>query len=170
MAKDSPRARVEELVELLDRHGVEFVLIGGQAEVLYGGERVTYDVDVCPRWTPENLARLAAALAEIHPRMRGLRAGDEVPLRADAALLGGSTIWTLSTDLGDLDLLRVVEPLGEYDAVLPGSIRIDLDGVPLVVIGLDDLIASKKAIGRPKDLEAVRSMEVIRRLRDGGGS
>lgn len=168
MADDPQRARVEELIALFDRHGVDFVLIGGQAEVLYGGERVTYDVDVCPRWTAENLRRLAEALSEIHPRMRGLRAGDEVALRLDAALLSGSEIWTLSTDLGDLDLLRVVEPLGEYEAVLPGSMRIDLDGVPLVVIGLDDLIASKRAIGRPKDLEAVRSLEVIRRLRDGG--
>ena len=167
MADDPQRARVEDLIALFDRHGVAFVLIGGQAEVLYGGERVTYDVDVCPRWTPENLERLATALGEIHPRMRGLRAHDEVPLRPDAALLAGSEIWTLSTDLGDVDLLRVVKPLGEYDAVLPGSMRIDLDGVPVVVIGLDDLIASKKAIGRPKDLEAVRSLEVIRKLRDG---
>ena len=46
---------------MLAEHGVEFIVVGGQAEALMGSARVTYDVDLCYRRTPQNLERLATA-------------------------------------------------------------------------------------------------------------
>jgi hypothetical protein len=65
------KSKLESLVELLAAHGVEFMIIGGQAETIFGSPRVTYDIDLCYRRTSENLKKLAAALREIKPTLRG---------------------------------------------------------------------------------------------------
>ncbi|MBX3377760.1 MAG: hypothetical protein KF678_12245 [Phycisphaeraceae bacterium] len=61
---------LRRIVELLQRHGVEFLIIGGQAENLMGSPRVTYDMDICYRRTPENIRRLARAMGELEVRLR----------------------------------------------------------------------------------------------------
>ena len=71
----------ELLRTLLDAR-VEFILIGGVAATAYGASRLTEDVDVLYQRTPENIARLAAALAPIDPYLRGVPAG--LPFRWDA--------------------------------------------------------------------------------------
>ena len=65
------RSALEQIVDLFAKHGVEFVVIGGQAEALFGSPRVTYDVDLCYRRTTENLKRLAAAPKVLNPTLRG---------------------------------------------------------------------------------------------------
>lgn len=75
----------ERIVDLLVRHGVEFIVIGGQAEVLMGGARVTLDADLCYRRSQENLERLAVALRELKPTLRG--APPDLPFKIDAQLL-----------------------------------------------------------------------------------
>ena len=57
----------ETVVRRLGEHGVEFVLIGGIAAVAHGASVVTFDVDVCCSFRPENLFRLQRALADLHP-------------------------------------------------------------------------------------------------------
>ena len=64
------KSSLEQFAEVLIAHGVEFVVIGGQAEILFGSSRPTYDVDLCYRRTQDNLKRLAAALKEIQPTLR----------------------------------------------------------------------------------------------------
>jgi hypothetical protein len=62
-AKQMPeQSDLEKIAAILLRHDVEFLVIGGQAEVLMGSPRVTYDTDLCYRRTKENLERLAQAL------------------------------------------------------------------------------------------------------------
>ena len=65
MSGETAKPRLLLIAEQLQRHGVEFVVIGGQAAVLYGSPLPTYDIDLCYRRSPENLQRLAEALAEI---------------------------------------------------------------------------------------------------------
>jgi predicted nucleotidyltransferase len=67
-----------------------------------------------------------------------------------------------------LDLLGWVEPFGTYEALLPGSELIDVGGIGLRVIGLDDLIAIKQHIRRPKDQVTLLQLEALKRLRDEG--
>ena len=62
---------LERFCALLAEAGVEFMVIGGQAEALMGGARVTYDVDLCYRRTPENIERLARALNRLRLTLRG---------------------------------------------------------------------------------------------------
>src|SRR5207245_1782264 len=113
--------------------------------------------------TTENLERLAAALQELHPTLRGAPA--DLPFRLDAASLALGSNFTFNTDAGPLDLLGWVEPFGTYESLLPGAATIAAGSVNLVTIGLDDLIAIKRHIGRPKDKAALLQLEALKQLR-----
>src|SRR5438045_3424619 len=70
MFEDSQRSALEQISEILVSEGVEFIVVGGQAEWLFGSPRATFDVDLCYRRTRENLARLTKALKKLKPALR----------------------------------------------------------------------------------------------------
>jgi hypothetical protein len=155
-----------QVAKLFARHRVEFLVIGGQAAVLHGSPLPTYDVDVCYRRTRDNLERLAKALEEIHPTLRGAPAG--LPFRLDADSLALGSNYTFDTDVGPLDLLGWVEPFGGYDELRPHAVAFQVNDVQVWSISLDDLIAIKRHIGRPKDRAALVQLEAIRDTRRSG--
>ena len=163
MANDTEKPRLVRIAELLRKHRVEFIVLGGHAAVLHGVPLATYDVDLCYRRTSENLERLAHALTEIKPTLRG--APPDLPFRLDAQSLALGANFTFNTDFGPLDLLGWVEPLGTYDNLLPQSESMKLGSLEVSVIGLHDLILIKRHINRPKDQVALLQLEALRRLR-----
>jgi predicted nucleotidyltransferase len=165
MADATEKPRLLEIAEHLQRHGVEFLVIGGQAAALHGSPVPTYDVDFCYRRTAENLDRLARALQEMHPTLRG--APPDLPFLLDAQSLALGANFTFNTDHGPLDLLGWVEPFGTYEDLLPRAERIPVGDLTIGVIGLDDLIAIKRHINRPKDQIALVQLEALKRLRSG---
>jgi predicted nucleotidyltransferase len=166
MADDTDKPRLLRIAEHFQEHGVEFMVIGGQAAVLLGSPLPTLDVDLCYRRTAENLDRLAAALKELHPTLRG--APPDLPFRLDAQSLALGSNFTFETDHGPLDLLGWVEPFGTYEDLAPRATPILAGSVQLLTISLDDLIAIKRHIGRPKDKVALVQLEALKRLREGG--
>jgi len=156
---------LERLFKTLTDSGVGFVLIGGAAMVAQGVGRPTRDVDACYQRTPENIQRLAAALAPFHPRLRGAPEG--LPFRFDPETIQRGLNFTLSTDLGDLDLLGEVAGLGFYDAVRNFSEPLTLFERECQVLSLDGLILAKRAAGRARDLEVLPELEALRELRKG---
>ena len=164
MADEIEKSLLERIADVFNAKGVEFIVIGGQAEILHGSPRVTYDVDLCYRRTADNLQKLADALRELKPTLRG--APPDLPFRIDPQALALGSNFTLRTELGDLDLIGYVEPLGEYDALRQRAEVYRVDDLELHVIHLDDLIAIKQYLGRPKDREALQQLLAIRRLRD----
>ena len=78
--------RPEELLGVLRRHGVEFVLIGGFAAVIHGSPYVTTDVDVVPNTDTDNLERLASALIELHAKVWTESEPQGLPFTSDAAV------------------------------------------------------------------------------------
>jgi predicted nucleotidyltransferase len=159
---------LERFCAVLAEHGVEFIVVGGQAEALMGSARVTYDVDLCYRRTPENLERLAAALGTLNLTLRG--APPELKFRLDAQALALGQNYTFQVD-GEypLDLLGYLEPVGVYEDLLPQAETVEIGGRPTRVIGLDDLIRIKRHINRPKDRESLLQLEAIKRLREREG-
>jgi hypothetical protein len=152
------------LLDALSKGGVEFMVIGGVAAMFHGSSRSTFDVDVLYRRTPPNIERIANVLKVLNPSLRGAPAG--LPFRFDAATIQRGLNFTLSTDLGDIDLLGEVTGGGTYDELYPHSGVHDVLGVSCRVLDLDELIKVKRAAGRPKDLEAIAELEAIRdRLR-----
>lgn len=153
--------RFRELLERLARGDVEFVIVGGLAVISHGHLRATLDLDVCYARTPRNICKLATTLAPIRPRLRGAPAN--LPFLWDEATLRNGLNFTLVTDEGDLDLLGEVTGLGSYDDIALRSIEIALYGLSVRVLSLDDLMRSKAAAGRAKDLidlEALRALTV----------
>ena len=147
------------LVTLADAQ-IRFVIVGGLAVTIHGSAHVTYDLDFCYARDTENVTRLANVLLPFNPRLRG--APETVPFRFDEETLKRGLNFTLSTELGDLDLLGEVIGLGDYAAALAVSESVELFGRTFAVLTLDALIASKRAAGRPKDLLVLPELEALR--------
>jgi hypothetical protein len=160
---------MENLKALLARlmeHDVEFVVIGAFASAMYGASLVTQDVDVCCRFTPRNLLKLQAAMADLHPLHR--LTPKQLPLQLTSARCRGLKNLYLKTDLGVLDCLGEVLGLGNFSAVKRQSVIIEMDFGKCRVLSLDALIKAKRAMNRPRDREAVIQLEAIRKKRGTG--
>ncbi|HYW47340.1 MAG TPA: hypothetical protein VE959_31015 [Bryobacteraceae bacterium] len=144
-------------VQTLCDCGVDFVIIGGVCAVLHGGPRATFDLDICYSRVHSNLQRLAAALAPFHPRPVEFPA--ELPFLWDEKTLRNGTIFTLQTDLGEIDLLAEVAGLGSYDDVKAHSIIVEAFGRKVATLDLRSLIQSKRATGRQKDAAVLVELE-----------
>jgi hypothetical protein len=156
---------VQRLLDVLGAAGVDFVVGGGVALVLRGSSRVTLALDLCYARDRENLRRLAGALAPYHPRLRGAPA--DLPFLWDDRTLASGLNFTLTTDLGDLDILGEVAGVGAYAQVSAGSSELVVGDTPIRVMDLDALERSKRAAGRAKDLlDLAEIAEIRRRLRE----
>ena len=147
------------LLHALAHAGVEHILVGGAAATAHGSARLTLDLDVVYRRTLENLARLVDALAAHHPYLRGAPPG--LPFRWDAETLRRGLNFTLTTDLGPIDVLGEIAGGGGYEDLLPYSESLAPFGIVCRCLSLERLIQVKRAAGRPKDLEAIAELEVI---------
>jgi predicted nucleotidyltransferase len=153
------------MLRRLDAAGVEFVVIGGIAAIAHGSPQITQDLDIVFATDDANVERLGRALLDLRATLRGVT--DDVPFVPDPRTLRHIRVLTLDTEEGRLDVM--VQPDGSkgYDQLLAGSIEAIVGGTAVRVAGLDDLIAMKKAAGRPKDRIYVEELEAIKRL--GGG-
>lgn len=104
--------------------GVRFIIIGGAAATVHGSARLTQDLDVVYARDLENIRRLTAALAAFQPYLRGAPAG--LPFRFDEATVTRGLNFTLTTTLGDLDLLGEIVGGGGFLALAPHAIRSDV--------------------------------------------
>jgi predicted nucleotidyltransferase len=151
------------LLGALSEGGVEFILVGGVAATVHGSTRLTVDVDAVYRRTTENIERLVLALTPYHPYLRGAPLG--LPFRWDAATVKRGLNFTLTTDIGDVDLLGEITGGGGYDQLVAATVGIRVFGMECRCLTLDMLIDVKRAAGRPKDFEAIAELEAIREER-----
>jgi hypothetical protein len=150
----------EKAAQALCDAGVEFVVIGGLSATFHGSTRGTYVLDICYSRTSTNLRRLTSALAPFHPRPRGFPAG--LPFVWDEATLHNGTIFTLQTDIGEIDLLAEVKGLGAFDDVKKHAIIVEAFGREIATLDLPGLIQAKRAAGREKDLSDLAELESLR--------
>jgi hypothetical protein len=148
-----------ELIRRLVGGGVELVIVGGAAATAHGSARLTDDLDVVYRRTRDNVTRLVATLAPARPYLRGAPPG--LPFKWEEETIWKGLNFTLTTTLGDLDLLGEITGGGSYDDLLPDCVPLQLFGVECLCLGLDRLIQVKRAAGRPKDFEAIAELEAI---------
>ena len=154
---------VARLLRALVDGRVDFVVIGGVAAVLHGSARNTFDLDICFAGDPDNLEALGSTLVGLRAKLRGVR--EPVAFVPDAASLKRVDVLTLTTDAGDLDVLRVPSGAPRYDILRTHADRYDVGGFEVRVASVEDLIAMKSAAGRPKDLSDIEELEAILRLR-----
>ena len=151
------------LLPVLVEGGVRFVIVGGLAANAHGSARVTTDLDIVYDRRADNLTKLAAALAPYHPYLRGAPPG--LPFQLDADTLRRGLNFTLTTDLGPVDLLGEMLGVGQYDEVAADADTWEPFGQSVQIVSLRKLIAAKRAAGRPKDLEAIAELELLLEMR-----
>jgi hypothetical protein len=157
----------DRLLRTLGSAQVDFLVVGGVAATAHGSARLTQDLDVVYGRGSQNISRLVTALRPHSPYLRGAPPG--LPFDwSEATILRGLN-FTLTTDLGDLDLLGEITGGGGYDALLPHTVRLVLFGTECPCLDLEWLIRVKRAAGRPRDLEVVAELEALLEERKGEG-
>ncbi|HET8526228.1 MAG TPA: hypothetical protein VFM81_06265 [Actinomycetota bacterium] len=139
------------IFEVLQRHGVDYVLIGGTAAILHGAANVTTDVDIVPEEGKRNLERLSAALTELRARIRVAGEEDGVPFNHDARSLSQVRIWNLVTDRGNLDISFQPSGTDGFSDLHRHVEKVRIDNVDVPVASLEDVIRSKEAADRVRD-------------------
>jgi hypothetical protein len=137
------------LLDLLKRYGVNFIVIGGLAGILYGSPYPTYDLDIAYERSAENLKRLAEALREANATLRG--APKDVPLILDARTLAAGQNFTFDTAFGKFDILGDPQGAPPYATLAGDSEAKEIEGFSVAVCSIDHLIAMKQSAGRTKD-------------------
>jgi hypothetical protein len=158
---------IADTVTRLCDAGVEFVIAGGVSAVLHGSPVITNDLDLCYRRTPDNVRRLVAALAPLAPRPRGFP--PDLPFAFDERTILLGSNFTLAVGPEDLDLLGTMSAVGGYEEVVGAAVDMTVAGRPVKVLALTDLIASKEAAGRPKDLAVLPLLRALLAARAEGG-
>ncbi len=152
---------MQKLLKFLVDSPLDFVIIGEFAAVLHGSNHTTRDLDICVLFSKEEWETLKAVLKPIHPK---IRSAVEKPLLHEADLdFAKIESLHLETDLGLLDLVSHVPSVGTYFDVLKNAEEIELYSKPAFVISMDDLIKSKKSLGRHRDLLVVEELEAVKR-------
>jgi hypothetical protein len=132
--------------------------------ILAGYGRATRDLDIAFASDRANLDALGDVLVGLGAKLRGV--DDDVPFVPDGRTLGGIQLLTLETSLGWLDIHRLVPGVRSYDALRARAKRVRLGDSPVLVASVDDLIAMKRAAGRPQDQIDLEALNAIKRLGD----
>ena len=159
---NSPRPLdATKILECFNRHGVRYVVIGAFAAIVAGAPIApSEDIDFTPEATSENLDRLSAALRELSARIRTDVEPAGLPFSHDGTSLGRASVWNLTCDAGDFDLaFRPSGFDGGYESLVTKSHVVVIDGIDAVIADLGDVIASKQAAGRPKDIATLPTLE-----------
>jgi hypothetical protein len=157
----------QTLIGALVAGEVEFVIVGGLAATVHGSARLTQDIEVVYARDDANLVCLADSLAPFAPYPRG--APQKLPFEWSAQTFRRGLNFTLTTTVGDIDLLGEITGGGGYANLLPHTIEIELFGQRCRCLDLESLIRTKRAAGRSRDLQMLAELEALLEERDALG-
>ena len=152
-----------EIIRVLHKHDVQFVLIGALAARLYGFPRLTADADITPDDAAANIARLAKALRALKAKIYTESIPEGLDFDCSAAMLTRSKMWNLVTSAGRIDIAFGPAGTDGYNDLKKNAVRFEAFGVEFLTASLDDIIRSKEAAGRPKDREDVAIMRAMKK-------
>ena len=147
------------VIRLFSGAGIECVIVGGLAATIHGSARLTQDIDFVYARTPANIDRLVEALRPHAPYPRGAPPG--LPFDWSRTTIERGLNFTLTTTIGDIDLLGEITGGGDYAALLLHSTQVEIFGCPCRCLDLPALVQAKRAAGRPKDLDALAELEAL---------
>jgi hypothetical protein len=144
------------ILELLEQHHVEYVVVGGVAAVLQGAPVTTFDIDALIKVDETNVERLESVLSALNARYREHR--NLRPTKRDLAA-GGHLL--LMTDAGPFDVLGCIGDGKRYEDVVDRVQRLPVEGMSIRVLSIEALVEEKRALGREKDLVTLRILEAL---------
>lgn len=150
------------LLKRLLENKVDFVLIGGYAAVVHGASQVTHNLDICAVMTDTELIKLKEALKDLSPKHR---MNPNFQPTLDEYPKAGESIdnFYLKTRAGVLDILKEVSPIGSYTEIKSRAVKIRIFEKECYVISLDDLIAVKQTMSRPKDRAVLEELVAVKK-------
>lgn len=144
------------------------MLIGGVASAIHGAPFSTIDVDVVPEIQTTNLDRLARALKELAATLRDAGEPDGIAIDLDGKTLKKALpdfgFLRFDTKHGFLDLLYKPAGTGGFRDLARSATKEDVGSIGVLIASLEDVIRSKQAVGRPRDLQ---QLPTLRRLLEG---
>jgi hypothetical protein len=147
------------IIKLLTGHEVDFIVVGGVAANLFGSARLTYDLDIVYSRKEDNLRKMVTAFQNTNPYLRGAPPG--LPFKLDFRTLRNGLNFTLTTDLGPIDLLGGIPGARSFEELINDSVEINESDLRFRCVTLPRLIELKNAAGRPKDLESLAELRAI---------
>jgi predicted nucleotidyltransferase len=136
------------LLKGLNEAGVEFIVVGGMAAVVQGAPITTFDLGIVHRQTDENIKKLMKFLKSIDAY---LRRPDDKLIEPDERDFYSEGHVLLTTCIGPLDVLAVIEKNLGFDDLLPNSVKIEFQGHKVYVLNLETIVALKRESKDPKD-------------------
>jgi hypothetical protein len=152
---------MEDIVRRLVAENVEFVVVGMMSATLQGCSRSTVDLDLCYRRSPANIARLVTALKPLKPRPRGFP--EDLPFVFDERTVQLGSNFTLEIGVESLDLLGEMSGIGGYEQVIGRTVEVTYGSVAVRALALEDLIRTKTAAGRARDIAALPELQALLR-------
>lgn len=137
-----------QIAELLERHGLQVVMIGNAAAALQGAPVTTIDIDFLFRKTPANMKKLKAIAVEL-----------EAVILTPYYPVSGLFRISRDTDGLQLDFMSVVDGVRSFEGLRKRAGLLRFGGSPIYVASLADIIKSKKAAKRPRDLAVLEVLE-----------
>ena len=151
-----PNSDFSALLAVFNAANVDYLLIGGRAVSFHDQPRYTKDFDLWIRPTPENARRAFAALVEFGAPLDGVTADD---------LIDPESYYAMGIPPNRIDILNTIEGI-TFEEAWPRRVKAPHGEAWMWVIGIDDLITNKRAVGRPTDLADVEKLERRRRSND----
>jgi len=147
------------LLQRLTDAGFEFVIVGGYAALTHGSSLITRDLDLCAVLSEKNVAKLRRILADWHPKHR--MTPERLSFLEHPAPGVALQNLYLQTDVGVIDILSTILGVGDFERLKIKAEELEIAGRVYRVISLDDLIVAKEAMGREKDMLAVKELRAI---------
>ena len=146
-----------DMIECLLKAGVDFMLVGGYAVALHGWPRTTFDIDFWIMANPENAKAVMRAITSFGAPLMGL---------TEADFHRPGMVFQIGTEPQRIDIISAVDGLDYADASLR-AVTMNVDGLEIKVVSLDDLIVNKRASGRPKDIADAVMLEKLKDRENG---
>ncbi|MBV9101259.1 MAG: hypothetical protein JOZ46_06180 [Candidatus Dormibacteraeota bacterium] len=157
---EEPSLNATAIVSALNKHGVTYVVIGAFAAIAQRAPIApTRDIDITPDRSRSNCERLSAALSELQARVRTQSVPDGLAFNHDGASIQSVDVWNLTCPDGEFDISFGPAAFPEgFASLLSHAHRVRVGEVEILVADLDDVIRSKEAAGRPKDIQALPAL------------
>jgi hypothetical protein len=161
MAQNDPALLIR-----LRNSGLDFVIIGGVCVVYHGAPMATFDLDICCPFGEQNLRKIESALRDVNPVHR--LTTQRLPLAATLSASAEIRTLYLQTDLGKLDCVSEIAGVGGFEEARRRSVLAGFSYGEFRFLSLEALIAAKQALGRERDLQALRLLRAIHERKTGG--
>lgn len=139
----------KDMLSALTEEEVEFLVVGAYAMAAHGVPRATGDLDFWVRRSEENARRLIRALVAFGAPTEEISPGD---------FLSRDLVFQIGVEPNRIDFLTNVDGV-EFEEAWPNRTVAEVEGIDVPVIGLDDLIRNKRAVGRTRDLADIEALE-----------